>query len=178
MAEIKIDKFIRDLERLKQSLPEIKEIIKTIALDEFDKNFDREAFFDEKWQEKKKPSEYVVNRGNDAGYNILQKTGYLRSSLRGKIEGENIIFYTLAEYGRIHNEGGTIRHPGGTAYYNIGQGKIVFVRNITAAMSERQYKRTQSHEIKIPKRQFAGWHSQLEREIEEGVNELVRKMFK
>lgn len=59
-------------------------------------------------------------------------------------------------YGLVHENGGTIQHPGGTAYVII-KGKARFVTNAKAAQyaaKGRTVKRTKAHSIKIPKRPF------------------------
>ena len=109
---------------------------------------------------------------------LLFRTGFLRNSLDARIEGENIIFYSLAKYAKIHNEGGKITHPGGTAYYyDKKKKKIVFVRNITAEI-RGGYKRTRSHDIEIEKRQFAGWHPELQKEIDKEIERFIKEIFR
>jgi phage gpG-like protein len=65
------------------------------------------------------PSKYVERENLSAGKkrNILQKNGYLRKSLQYELDGQSIIFSSNMPYAQIHNEGGKISHPGGTAFY-------------------------------------------------------------
>lgn len=55
-------------------------------------------------------------------------------------------------YAAIHEFGGTIHHPGGTAYfYNSKEGRIAFVSNAKARETMR---RTRPHPIHMPERSF------------------------
>ncbi len=82
----------------------IKNILRDIRVemaDEFDQNFERQAFFTEKWQRRKSP---VRNNGRA----ILTDTGRLRSSIHSRITENSVIFYTDLPYAAIHNDGGEI----------------------------------------------------------------------
>ena len=68
----------------------IKNILRDIAVemkDEFDQNFERQAFFSEKWQRRKSP---IRNEGRA----ILTDTGQLRRSIKSRTTENSIIFYT------------------------------------------------------------------------------------
>ena len=82
----------------------IGKILRQIAVDlkdEFDQNFDRQAFFSEKWQRRKSP-------GRDRGRAILADTGRLRGSIKSRISDNSITFYSDLPYAAIHNDGGEI----------------------------------------------------------------------
>lgn len=82
----------------------IKNILRDIAVDmkdEFDQNFERQAFFSEAWQRRKTPI-------RDKGRAILTDTGQLRRSIHSKITDNAITFYTDLPYAAIHNDGGEI----------------------------------------------------------------------
>ncbi len=82
----------------------IKKILKDIQVDlkdEFDQNFERQAFFTKKWQRRKSPAK-------DESRAILTNTGHLRGSIKSRTTGDGIVFYSDAPYARIHNEGGEI----------------------------------------------------------------------
>lgn len=77
------------------------------------------------------------------GFNPLQKVK------QGRRMGD-------LRYGILHENGGTITHPGGTAYIII-KGKARFVTNAKAAQyaaKGRTVKRTKAHSITIRKRPF------------------------
>ena len=81
----------------------IKNILRDIQVeltDEFDQNFERQAFFSEAWQRRKSPTR--------PGGHILVDTGQLRRSIKSRTTENSIIFYTDLPYAAIHNEGGDI----------------------------------------------------------------------
>lgn len=81
----------------------LRRILKDIQVelsDEFDQNFEREAFFSEAWQRRKSPT-------RPDGH-ILVDTGQLRRSIQSRTTENSIIFFTDLPYAAIHNEGGEI----------------------------------------------------------------------
>lgn len=81
----------------------IKRILKDIQVelsDEFDQNFEREAFFSEAWARRKSPT-----RPNG---HILVDTGNLRRSIQSRTTDNSITFFTTEPYAEIHNDGGEI----------------------------------------------------------------------
>lgn len=75
--------------------------IKVEALDEVDRNFEREAFFNDKWARRK--------YNDDESRGLLIKTGNLRRSITGRItDRDSVVIETTQPYAKIHNEGGTI----------------------------------------------------------------------
>lgn len=77
------------------------EDIKVDLDEEFDRNFERRAFFDEKpWPE----------RQFDDGYGtLMQRTGGLRGSVRSRRRKDELVYSSSKPYARIHNEGGEIK---------------------------------------------------------------------
>lgn len=81
----------------------IKRILKDIQVelsDEFDQNFEREAFFSEAWSRRKSPT-------RPDGH-ILVDTGNLRRSIQSRTTDNSITFFTTEPYAEIHNDGGEI----------------------------------------------------------------------
>ena len=81
----------------------IKRILKDIQVelsDEFDQNFEREAFFSEAWARRKSPT-------RPDGH-ILVDTGNLRRSIQSRTTDNSITFFTTEPYAEIHNDGGEI----------------------------------------------------------------------
>ena len=74
--------------------------LKVELLDEFDRNFQRRAFFDRPWPGRKSP-------GN--GDKLLNDTGYGRNSIRGTIRQNGVEFSTDTPYMGLHNRGGKIK---------------------------------------------------------------------
>lgn len=85
-----------------------KDVVRNILRDvkaevsqEFDRNFERQAFFSRAWQRRTSPL-----RGNG---HILVSTGMLRRSVKSRTDENSITFYSSLPYAEIHNEGGTIK---------------------------------------------------------------------
>jgi len=77
------------------------EDIKVEFDEEFDRNFERKAFFDEKqWPERK---------FDDGVGSLMQRTGGLRGSIRSRKRRDELVYSSSKPYARIHNEGGEIR---------------------------------------------------------------------
>ena len=166
---MKAKDFIQDLKRLESELQHLPKDVAVLAADEFDLNFARESFFGRVWQ----ASDYV--KKTRSGGKLLQHTGKLRKSIKHKVQGSRIEFYSNLDYANIHNEGGTVKHPGGTAYFKK-KGETIWVSNRKAA--GKNYRRTKAHNIKIPQRQFIGEHPELDKMIENEVYEIFKSVFK
>lgn len=69
--------------------------------DEFDQNFERQAFFSQAWQRRKSPMR--------PGGLILVDSGGLRRSVRSEIRESSIVFLSDHPAAAIHNEGGEIK---------------------------------------------------------------------
>jgi Mu-like prophage protein gpG len=142
--------------------------------DEFDKNFSRKAFFNEKWQERK----------SDGKGSLLLATGKLRRSIRAKVVNESIVWTSSEIYALIHNEGGDITvTPALKAhfwkkYYSVA-GKIHYSRSGTQRQNKTNdrisslagfYKAMAlmkvGSKIHIPKRQFIGFSPEVRKRIE------------
>ena len=156
----------------------IKKILADIrveAASEFDRNFERQAFFSEAWQRRKSPSR--SQRGT------LINTGALRRSITSKSDDTSITFYTTLPYAAIHNEGGEIQvTPRMKAffwhkYYETTGG---FKRKKDGSLSGSKAQMQLSSEaefwkhlalmkvgktIKIPRRRFLGASPELEQMV-------------
>jgi len=104
------------------------------------------------WQPVKRP----VRRGS-----LMVRSGKLMNTIRPSLVSADRVRIRAGNakvpYAQIHNEGGTINHPGGTAYIP-GDKRFTWVSNKKAA--GKTYPRTKAHKIPMPKRQFMG-HSKL-----------------
>lgn len=87
-------------EKIKKIIKNILNDIRVELTDEFDQNFERQAFFSEAWQRRKSPTR--------PGGHILVDTGQLRRSIKSKTTENSVIFYTDLPYAEIHNDGGDI----------------------------------------------------------------------
>ncbi len=80
-------------------LKKILQDVKVDASQHFDRNFERKAFFNQKWP----ASRMQNNRGS-----LMMRTGALRRSIRSNIQGNQIVWKSSLPYGSLHNEGGEI----------------------------------------------------------------------
>ena len=123
--------------------------------DEFDRNFQRKAFFSQPW-----PPRKMNGRGS-----VLMVTGKLRRSIRSRVTSDSVFWETSEKYAAIHNYGGTIR--------------------VTAKMKKffwYKYKATRDEAlmktgsvITIPQRQFLGDHPEVRKRAEAVVNRNLQR---
>ncbi len=115
--------------------------------EEFDKNFERKAFFTDKWAARRVP--------NPKG-TLLMVTGTLRRSIQSRIEGDGVRFTSSVPYASVHNEGGTVAQNVRTHQRkNKKTGKTYQVR-------------AHQRRLTMPQRQFVG-DGPRTREIIEGI---------
>ena len=152
--------------------------------EEFDRNFERKAFFERKW----KP------RRNEGKGSLMLQTGKLRRSLRGRVTGNNSVTWTSSEpYADIHNRGGEItvtenmRRFFWAKYYELG-GKIKYKKK--GGMSKASIRVSKEAEfyralalkkvgskITIPQRQFIGDHPRVKECVKECADALIKEFL-
>lgn len=173
--------------------------------EEFDRNFEREAFFNERWARRK--------FSDDESRGLLIRTGELRHSIREEVTGHSVIFSSDLPYAAIHNEGGTIivtrrmkkyfwacymeairKQQGGNKYFNrmtngingtrymrrppLEQTRLSVGRSmLDVAFYRAMALKKAGSKIVIPKRQFIGMHPEVERIIREIVIANTKKVF-
>ena len=135
--------------------------------DEFDRNFERKAFFNIGWKEAKL---------NTIG-SLMMRTGALRKSLRSDIMGNNSIRWESSlPYADIHNSGGAIvvtQKMKGFFWYryrvetNGNNKNISPVAMFWKSMALKKIGST----IVIPQRQFIGEHPQVHQNIRQVADE-------
>lgn len=168
----------------------IGRILKDIRIDlsdEFDKNFEREAFFSQAWARRKSPIR--------PGRKILVDTGQLRRSIQSRSSDKTITFFSSLPYADIHNEGGEIkvtRKMKGYFWHKYYEATGSFGRKKNG--ERRNDKRTvqlsteaefwkflalmrEGKSIKIPKRQFIGASPEVERIVREIIEENLSEYF-
>ena len=173
----------------------IRRILRDIQVelkDEFDKNFERQAFFSESWQRRSSPTR--------RGGHILVGTGSLRRSITSRVTDNSIRFFSTLPYASIHNEGGEVVvtermkryfwHKHYEATSGFGRKKDGSKRN-----DKRTRRLTEEAEfwkwmalkkagtkIRIPRRQFLGASPEVEKAvteiIEENLNEYIEDTIK
>jgi phage gpG-like protein len=86
--------------------------------------------------------------------------------------------FTNVEYARIHEYGGTIKHPGGTAFFIGKDGRAVFVSN-KSRIANLFRRRTAKHDIKMPLRSFMRTAlAEMRPEIVEELKQAVGRALK
>lgn len=178
----------------------IRRILRDIQVelsDEFDKNFERQGFFSEKWQRRKSPTR--------PGGAILVDTGSLRRSVRSKVTDNSVVFYTDLPYAGIHNEGGDIvvtarmkryfrakfyesqggfvrRKDGNSARKPLSDGGFYAWTSTMQLSDEAEFWRFMAlkkvgTKIKIPRRKFLGAGPEVEKAVREIIEENLNEFF-
>lgn len=155
---------------------------------EFDKNFERQAFFSEAWARRKSPTR--------PGGHILVDTGRLRQSISSRMTDTSITFYTTLPYAEIHNDGGEIvvtqkmKKYFWAKYYeatgSFGRKKDGSRRNDKRTVqlsSEAEFWKFMALKkagttIKIPRRRFLGTSPEVEQSVREIIEENLGSYFK
>ncbi|MCH5235529.1 MAG: phage virion morphogenesis protein [Muribaculaceae bacterium] len=168
----------------------IKKILRDIQVemaDEFDKNFERQAFFSEAWQRRKSPIK--------PGRAILVDTSKLRRSINSEIRENSIVFKSELPYSAIHNEGGEIKVTEKMKkffwykYYDTS-GSFGRRKDGTLRKDKRTVQLSTEAEfwkfmalmkvgstIKIPKRQFIGIAPEVEKTVREIIEDNLNDFF-
>lgn len=173
----------------------IKLTLKDISVklgDEFDRNFEREAFFNEKWARRK--------FNDDESRGLLAGEGTLRRTIKDEasVTDHSVVFTSSVPYAVIHNEGGTITVTRKMKKYFWYRYLLIMgskrsrpdkpkfteklQRKKSGELRDNQKNRELTEEAKfckimalkkvgskivIPKRQFIGMHPEVERIIRE-----------
>lgn len=155
--------------------------------DEFDQNFERQAFFSEAWQRRKSPLR--------PGGTILVDTGQLRSSIMSRTTDNSITFYTTLPYAEIHNDGGEIVvtekmkrffwHKYYAATGSFGRkkdGSLSRSKRTVQLSTEAEFwkfmaLKKKGTAIKIPHRRFLGTSPEVEKTVREIIEENITEYF-
>lgn len=170
--------------------------------EEFDRNFEREAFFNEQWARRK--------HNDDETRGLLAQSGKLRRSVKEGVSttDHSVIFSSSVPYAAIHNEGGTItvtarmkkyfwyryllitgskrnrpdkspmteklqRKKNGELRNNKKNLELTEEAKFCKAMALKKV----GSKITIPKRQFIGMHPEVERIIREIADANIKEIF-
>ena len=137
---------------------------------EFDRNFERKAFFNEAWT----PEKLKNSRGS-----LMTRTGTLRQSIDKTVLNDIITWQSSLPYASIHNEGGEItvtpnmkKFFWAMFYKNGGKG----LKESELSAEAKQWRNLAlvkvGTQLKIPKRQFIGEHPQVHQIIQDVFNDL------
>ena len=147
----------------------IKNIVQDVKVeldDEFDRNFERKAFFDRPWQPVSK--NYEPTTGS-----LLMRTGLLRKSISSKIDGNSIRYVSSVPYATIHNEGGTIHQDFAPSNkmrrWAFAKYKETKDSKYKAMALCKRIKRN----ITIPARPFIGDHPEVRRIIDDVASDCI-----
>lgn len=188
-------------EKKKLLISQCLEDIKVKLSDEFDRNFEREAFFTEKWKRRR--------YNDDESRSMLVRSGSMRRSITANVEEQKkVVFTSSSPYAAIHNEGGEImvtrkmKRFFRYQFYKTSHYKNKFKRSGTGERRELPdggfYNIMKSMDnpsdealfwgymalkkvgskIKIPKRQFIGKHPQVEQIISDIITSNYNEIFK
>ena len=155
--------------------------------DEFDRNFERQAFFNEAWQRRSSPTR--------PGGSILIDTGKLRQSISSRTTDSSITFCSTLPYAAIHNEGGEIKVTARMKrffWYKYHEATGSFGRKKNG--ERRNDKRTvqlsteaefwkhmalmkEGKSIKIPRRRFLGASPEVEQAVKDIIEENLAEYF-
>lgn len=174
-------------ESIQQVILQILSDIRVDLGDQFDQNFQRQGFFEEKWQRRKSPIH--------AGRPILISTGQLRRSVRSRSDDKSITFYSDLPYASIHNEGGKIKVTARMKdffwykYYEA-QGSMGRKKNGELRQNKRNARIGTEAEfwkamalmkvgkyITIPKRQFLGYTHAVEMAVRNIIESNLTEYF-
>ena len=155
--------------------------------DEFDRNFEREAFFSEAWERRRSPVR--------ANGHLLVDSGTLRRSIRSEIKESSIVFKSDLPYAAIHNEGGEIKVTQRMKkffWYKYYSTTGTFGRRKDGSLrrDKRNNRLTTEAEfwkcmalmkvgasLKIPRRQFLGKSPEVEQAVREIIEENITEYF-
>lgn len=93
--------------------------------------------------------QYIYILRTRSGGKLLHDQGRLRNSIKANISGFNISFSSNVPYAETHNQGGTKKHPRGTAYFKK-QGETIRVSN--RAAKGKKFPRAKPNDINMPQR--------------------------
>lgn len=155
--------------------------------DEFDRNFERQAFFNEAWQRRSTPIR--------PGGSILIDTGKLRQSISSRTTDSSITFCSTLPYAAIHNDGGEIKvtarmkrffwHKYHEATGSFGRKKNGERRNDKRTVqlsTEAEFWKhmalmKEGKSIKIPRRRFLGASPEVEQAVKDIIEENLAEYF-
>lgn len=164
---------LRQLQALGRRMPRIAG---GLAVSHFKQGFKDQGFTDnslEKWKPRKAPE-----KGRRGRRSILIKTGALRRSVRIVRIGHNRVQVgSDLPYARIHNEGGRITGSQQVDRHTR-RAHTRRVRGRRQNVSEHQVRsHSRTVNTQIPKRQFIGGSSKLNRKIEHKLIQELRRIL-
>lgn len=133
--------------------------IRVELTDEFDRNFQRKAFFDRKWP----PRKYPEHKGT-----LMMVTGKLRRSILSRTTESSVTWESSEPYAAIHNYGGKIIVTAKMKRYFWYKFKVT-KDDYWKHMALMKVGAT----ITMPQRQFIGDHPQVRKAVEEVIRDNI-----
>ena len=146
----------------------------------FDRNFERKAFFDDKWA-----NTLIPNRRGS----LMMRTGTLRRSIRSTVEGSSVRWTSSVPYADLQNNGGELvitekmKRYFWAMYYKVSgaaKGRKESAQKAFSVEAE-QWKalalKKVGDKLKIPKRQFIGDHPEVKRMVDDIVNFNMKELL-
>lgn len=161
-----------------QYFQQLLQDIQVETTEEFDRNFERKAFFDDMW-----PETRIQNQNGS----LLLRSGQLRSSINSSIQGDGIVFTSNLPYASIHNEGGEIKVTPqmkkffwAKYYESKTQADRPNAWNTQIASQAATWKamalQPVGKRIKIEQRQFIGDHPYIDDIVKENADEVIQQI--
>lgn len=174
------DDLVRKLTEAKQYMEDdVFDVVGIEAVKLFKQNFQKESFNGKKWAARK-----TKRAGSTNSQKILSKSGELAESIDYRKEKPVVVISSDKVYAEIHNEGGTIHHPGGERVvthkkHTRGKkkGKTLFAKNDEKA-SFSQKTNIGAYDIVMPQRQYMGEMPELEVRINDKVMRDLTNILK
>ena len=175
-------------ENVKKVVARILKDIQVEMSDEFDKNFERQAFFSEKWQRRKSPIRNECRA-------ILTDSGAFRKFIGSRTTENSITFFTSLPYAAIHNDGGEIvvtkrmkrffwhkYYEATGAFGRRKDGKLRKDKRNVRLDTEADFwmfmaLKKAGRTIRIPRRRFLGTSPEVEKAVREIVEENLTEYF-
>lgn len=155
--------------------------------DEFDRNFERQGFFNEAWQRRSSPTR--------PGGSILIDTGKLRQSISSRSTDSSITFFSDLPYASIHNDGGEIKVTARMKRYfwhkyyattgSFGRkknGERRGDKRTVQLSTEAEFWKhlalmKEGRSIRIPRRRFLGASPEVEQAVKDIIEENLADYF-
>ncbi|EKY22817.1 hypothetical protein [Capnocytophaga sp. oral taxon 326] len=142
----------------------------------FDRNFERKAFFDDKWA-----NTLIPNRRGS----LMIRTVTLRRSIRSNIEGTTVRWTSSVPYADIQNNGGEVEVTAKIkryfwAMYYKAKGRKGATQKAFSVEAEHWKAlalKKVGDKLKIPKRQFIGDHTEVKRMVNDIVNFNMKELL-
>lgn len=146
----------------------------------FDRNFERKAFFDDKWA-----NTLIPNRRGS----LMMRTGTLRRSIRSTVEGSSVRWTSSVHYADLQNNGGELvitekmKRYFWAMYYKVSvaakgrKGSAQKAFSVEAEQWKALALKKVGDKLKIPKRQFIGDHPEVKRMVDDIVNFNMKELL-